>query len=182
MENTTNRIHIIEGHRGGYFQIFPVRHTAVTEENWNGIEECIEEEISIDEEEVFYHLYYFLNKYFDKDYPYADARPPYCEDEFEWSMEYNIYTYETIKKMLSEIEECAHLLRTDFHNPKLDALKNKVCDHPFAPENIPGDQQIPAKKQELIAAVSDFYERFVNRMQHMMENASEYELISFMGP
>ena len=72
MGNTTNHIDIAEGRRGGYFLIFPVRHTAVTEENWLGIDECREEVISIDEEDLFYHLYYFLNKYFDKDYPLWD--------------------------------------------------------------------------------------------------------------
>ena len=137
--------------------------------------------------DVFYYLYYFLNKYFDKDYPYGEARPPYCGDEFEWSLEHNIYTYETVRTMLDEIEECAHLLITDFHNKKLDGLKNKVCDHPLDMENDSHYQQLPAEKQQRefahrIAVAHDFYERFVPRMRSMMDSASEYKAISFMGP
>ena len=183
-----DQFRIVEGHGGGaYFQISPVRHTEVTEDNEYGIEECREEEISVEEDDAFYYLYYFLNKYFDKEYPYGEARPSYCEDGFEWSLEHNIYTYETVRTMLDEIEECAHLLATDFHNEKLNGLKNKVCHHPLDIESDADFQQLPAEKQEKelanrIAGVCDFYERFVTRMRKMMDSASEYELISFVGP
>lgn len=183
-----NRLRIVEGHDGStYFQIAPVRHTEVTEDNEHGIEACREEEISVEEDDVFYYLYYFLNKYFDKDYPYGAARPPYCDDEFEWSLEHNIYTYETVRTMLDEIEECVHLLMTDFDSEKLYGLKNKVCDHPLDLENDPSFQQLSAEKQKKefghrVAIAYDFYERFVTRMRNMMDSASEYELITFMGP
>ena len=183
-----DQLRIVEGHGGGaYFQISPVRHTEVTEDNERGIEECREVEISIEEDDVFYYLYYFLNKYFDKNYPYGEARPPYCEDGFEWSLEHNIYTYETVRTMLDEIEECVHLLATDFHNEKLNGLKNKVCNHPLDIESDSFFQRLQAGKQgeELanrIAVACDFYERFVTRMRKMMDLASEYRLISFVGP
>ena len=183
-----DQIRIVEGHdNSSYFWINPVRHTAVTEDNWHGVENFLEEEISVEEDDVFYYLYYFLNKYFDKDYPYGEARPPYCGTKFEWSLEYNIYTYETVRTMLDEIEECAHLLVTDFHNKKLDGLKIKVCDHPLDLENDSSFQQMPAEKQQRefarrIAVAYDFYKRFVPRMRSMMDSATEYELISFMGP
>ena len=182
-----DQICIVEGHNSSDFRILPVRHTAVTAGQPNGIEDFREEEISVEEDDVFYHLYYFLNKYFDKDYSYGEARPSYCGSEFEWSMEHNIYTYETVQTMLDEIEECAHLLKTDFHNEKLDGLKNKVCNHPLDAENDPNFQKLSAEdqKKELsrrIKVTYDFYERFVPRMRSMMNAASEYRLISFMGP
>ena len=183
-----DQIHIVEGlDNSSYFRICPVRQTEPTEDNRHGVEEFRKEEISIGEDDVFSHLYYFLNKYFAKDYPYREARPPYCENEFEWSMEYNLYTYETVRAMLDEIEECAHLLISDFLSEKLDGLKNKVCHHPLDVDNDPDFQKLPAEKQEQelslrIAAAHDFYERFVARMRSMMDSSPEYEAISFMGP
>lgn len=51
----------------------------------------------------------------------------YCGNEFEWSLEHNIYTYETVRAMLDEIEECVHLLMSDFHNKNwMDAKTRSV--------------------------------------------------------
>ena len=62
--NRYMQIPIVEGHDGSsYFWIMPVRHIAVSDDNWNGIEECREQEISIEEDDIGEFLYYFLDKY-----------------------------------------------------------------------------------------------------------------------
>lgn len=103
--NNYRQIPIVEGHDGSsYFWIMPVRHVEVSDDNWYGIEECREQEISIEEDDIGEFLYFFLEKYFDPDYPYGQVRDRYCGSGFEWNLEYNIYTYETIREMLDEIE------------------------------------------------------------------------------
>lgn len=186
--NNYRQIPIVEGHdSSSYFWIMPVRHAEISDDNWHGIEECREQEISIEEDDVGEFLYFFLEKYFDPDYPYGQVRDRYCGSGFEWNLEYNIYTYETIGKMLDDIERCAGLLKTDFDNPALTALKEGFHPYTFDPdENRYRKKLTDQEKEQLIrdniGLALDFYERFVWRMRKMMKAAEDYELISFMGP
>lgn len=185
--NNYRQIPIVEGHEGSsYFWIMPVRHVEVSDDNWYGIEECREQEISIEEDDVGEFLYFFLDKYFDHSYPYGKARDRYCGSGFEWNLEYNIYTYETIREMLDEIELCAGLLETDFDNPALTDLKNGFHPYTFDPDENRYQKKLTDEEEYLIrdniGIALDFYERFVRRMRKMMQAADDYELISFMGP
>ena len=186
--NRYMQIPIVEGHDGSsYFWIMPVRHIAVSDDNWNGIEECREQEISIEEDDIGEFLYYFLDKYFDSNYPYGQSRDEYCGSEFEWNLEYNIYTYEAMKRMLDEISTVSELLKTDFDNPVLADIKKRFHPFTFDPdENRYQKKLTDFEKEQLIRnnihIDTDFYDRFVRRMRQMMENADNYELISFMGP
>ena len=186
--NNYRQIPIVEGHDGSsYFWIMPVRHVEVSDDNWYGIEECREQEISIEEDDIGEFLYFFLEKYFDPDYPYGQVRDRYCGSGFEWNLEYNIYTYETIRKMLDEIELCAGLLETDFDNPALTDLKNGFHPYTFDPDENRYQKKLTDQEKEHlirdnIGIALDFYERFVGRMRKMMRAADDYELISFMGP
>lgn len=181
------QVTIVEGHDGsGYFWIMPVKHVPKTEEHWCGIQECRKEEISIEEDDVGVFLYYFLEKYFDRDYPYGDSRE-YCGNSFEWNLEYNIYTYETMHMMLADIERCCYLLKNDYENAELDGIKAKFHYYPFSPTRIPLDRRLTEEEKQAIIreniyVATEFYDRFVRRMRAMMENTKEYDLISFMGP
>lgn len=186
--NNYRQIPIVEGHDGSsYFWIMPVRHVEVSDDNWYGIEECREQEISIEEDDIGEFLYFFLEKYFDPDYPYGQVRDRYCGSGFEWNLEYNIYTYETIRKMLDEIELCARLLETDFDNPALTDFKKGFHSVTFDPDENRFQKRLTDEEEEHlirdnIGIALDFYDRFVRRMRKMMQAADDYELISFMGP
>ena len=186
--NNYRQIPIVEGHDGSsYFWIMPVRHVEVSDDNWYGIEECREQEISIEEDDIGEFLYFFLEKYFDPDYPYGQVRDRYCGSGFEWNLEYNIYTYETIRKMLDEIELCARLLETDFDNPALTDFKKGFHSVTFDPDENRFQKRLTDEEEEHlirdnIGIALDFYDRFVRRMRKMMQGADDYELISFMGP
>lgn len=186
--NNYRQIPIVEGHDGSsYFWIMPVRHVEVSDDNWYGIEECREQEISIEEDDIGEFLYFFLEKYFDPDYPYGQVRDRYCGSGFEWNLEYNIYTYETIRKMLDEIELCARLLETDFDNPALTDFKKGFHSVTFDPDENRYQKRLTDEEEEHlirdnIGIALDFYDRFVRRMRKMMQAADDYELISFMGP
>ncbi len=186
--NNKKQILIVEGHDGGgYFWIMPVKHVPVTKEYWQGIKEYRKEEISIDDMDISEFLYYFLDKYYDDQYPYGDSRDPYCENRFQWNLDYNIYTYDTMKVMLNDIEECCNLLKTDYDNPKLDDLKKHFSIYTFEPDLLYERKKLGKKKEAEIIKNNiyiaiEFYERFVHRMRTMMDNAKDYNLISFMGP
>lgn len=183
-----NQITIVEGHdSSSYFWIMPVKHVPKSEEYWRGIQEHRQEQISIEEDDVGMFLYYFLDKFFDLDYPYGDSRDEYCGSGFEWNLEHNIYTYETMNVMLAEIERCCDLLKNDYDNAELDGLKSRFYYYPFSPVRIPLDRHLTKEEEQAIIreniyVATEFYDRFVRRMRAMMESAKEYELISFMGP
>ncbi len=163
-----NQVEIIEGHDySSYFWIMPVRQDATL---CSKVEEHTEEEISIEEDNVYEYLYYFLGKYFDNSFPYI-CRDSYCKDGFEGNLEHNIYTYTDVKKMLAEIKGVARMLQEDFDNPMLDGVKKRMR---FDRKNI--------TTKESVSMAIDFYDRFCRRMEAMMKNAPQYELISFMGP
>ena len=181
------QIVIVEGHDvSGYFWIMPIHHVDSTDDNPDGIEECVDEEISIGEDDISHFLSYFLEKYFDEKYDYQNARSNLC-NRFEWNLEHNIYTYETMEKMLHEIEEKANLLATNFEDKSLVPIIDRLNYFDFIPLDTE-DYYNYTKKEELktikenIFIATDFYSRFVRRMRSMMKNSPEYALISFMGP
>lgn len=181
----TQQIPIVEGHDcSSYFWIMPVKAISKQEE-WNArVEEYRPEEISIEECDVDGMLYYFLDQVYDPSLqePFRDMRL-YGLD-FEWNLEYNVFTYESIRKMLSLIREYTQLLQTDYDSPKLDALKECFYPGPFDSEYYyyrerPSREEVIRKN---VFVAIDFYERFCNRMERMMKYAPQFDLISFMGP
>ncbi len=161
----------------------PVRHTTVSDEHWDGIEKCREQEISIEESHVAEFLYYFLDLYFDDNYPYGSARDSHSDSGFQWNLEYNIYTYETTKRMLNAIAAVSALLRTDFDNPVLTDIKKMFHPFAFSPDRTSSPNNLTEAEQErLIRENIRVATDFVQRMRLMMEHADNFELISFMGP
>ena len=124
---------------------------------------------------------------FDDTFPYEEIRPDYCGNQFEWNLEYNVYSYKTMRVMLQDIEECIDLLEHEFDDPCLDGVKERYKWHSFDPESDnwskrPSDKEAEVIIRNNIHVATDFYRRFVWRIRAMMENSPEYDLISFMGP
>lgn len=179
------QVEIVEGHdSGGYFWIMPVRPS---EEARFGMEEYREEEISIDELDISAFLQFFLHKYFDDSFPYQKYCPYRESNHFEWNLEYNLYSYDTVDLMLQDIEECAELFEHEFENPYLDYLKHGYKWYNFAPGELnwlekPNEKEAMNIIKDNIHIATDLYRRFAKRVRAMMENAPDYEYISFMGP
>ena len=186
--NNIVQVEIVEGHDcGGYFWIMPVKHDQSGRESLFGMIEYRTEEISIEELNVSSFLYHFLEKYYDKNYDYKGARDEYTDNSFQWNLEYNIYTYDTVNAMLDEIERCAVLLKEDYYNPLLDELKKKFSVYDFVPDLLRTEKKFSDTEadqiiRENINVAIDFYRRFVKRIRLMMEHSADYNLISFMGP
>ncbi len=186
--NNIVQVEIVEGHDcGGYFWIMPVKHDQVGNESPLGMIEYRDEEISIEELDVETFLYFFLEKYYDKNYDYKNTRDKYTDNSFQWNLEYNIYTYDTVKAMLDDIERCAVLLKEDYYNPLLDELKKKFSVYDFVPDLLRSEKKFSDTDKDRIIrdnidVATDFYHRFVKRIRLMMEHSTDYDLISFMGP
>ncbi len=178
-----HQIIIIEGHDSGeYFSIMPVKLSSLSRYN---TKEYQKEEISIEEGYVSAFLYYFLDKYFDESLPYGENGEG--QGKFEWYLVDNLYSYETITRMLQDIEKCADLLEHDYENPYLSGLKERYKWYDFVPhEEIwnkkPSDREAGTIIRDNIHFVTDFYRRFVRRMKAMMDNTPDYDLITFIGP
>lgn len=180
-----HQIEIIEGHDcSSYFWIMPVKLISKHEEWDIDVEEYRDEEISIDEIYVYSFLYYFLEQYFDSSIqePFRDTRIETLD--FLWNLEYNVFTYDSIRNMLKKIREYSHLLKTDFDNPALNELKKRFSPSDFDNEyfrykNPPGEEETIRNN---IYVATEFYERFCDRMESMMAYAPQFDLISFMGP
>lgn len=179
------QITIVEGHDcSSYFWIMPVKAISKEQEWKVKVEEYRPEQISIEEDDVSRMLYYFLDQIYDSSLqePFRDTR--LYDLDFQWNLEYNVFTYDSIRKMIETIREYTYLLQTDYDNPELDELK--ACFHPgqfdseyYYYQEQP-DREATIRKNIYVAI--EFYERFCDRMETMMEYAQQFNLISFMGP
>lgn len=179
------QIEIIEGHDpSSYFWFRPVILKGTGKILWNEIVE-LEEEFSIEEDDVDCYLSYFLYKYFDENLTYNKRRYEYGMgyiNDFEWYLTHNFYTYDSLSEMVKEIEETAKLLETDYFNPRLDEIKESypsvdICNQSGL-DNNQAEEGIPKH----ISIVIDFYYRFAKRIISMMENNKSTTVISIMGP
>ncbi len=83
--------------------------------------------------------------------------------------------------MIKDIRRTAKMLVDDYYNPELRDLLSEFnpCDFGFddysknAPENFIKDR---------IYVTVDFYERFCNLLEKMMEISPEFDVITFRGP
>lgn len=180
------QIEIIEGHDpSSYFWFRPVILKESGKILWEDVVE-LEEEFSIEEEDIECFLSYFLFKYFDKNLSYNKRRFEYdlgYISDFEWYLTHNFYTYDTLTEMTKEIEEVATLLESDYDNPCLSDIKENfsiynMCDQGDA-DYISGDD---SAIQDHISVVIDFYHRFTKRITKMMENNKDATVLSIMGP
>ena len=184
------RIEIKEGpDSSSYFYISPVK----VPEN---IINCIDDShvitphdlFTIEEGDVECFLRYFLLKYFDPELIYNKNRSQvlidHYDNDFEWYLTFNYYTYATIAKMCDDILRTADMLMFDYDNPALDDIKKEFSifymtdyDDEDHRQNVP-----PSIIKKHIYVVVDFYLRFVYRIRQSMNNNPDYDLIYFEGP
>ena len=108
---------ITKGHDpGACFWIQPVRVHSKECFGWDAVEECPEEEISLNEEDVFSFLQYFFRKYFNEYLIYNREREDNSIDStagdtlaacFEWYLTHNFYDYHTAERMAADMESYA---------------------------------------------------------------------------
>lgn len=138
--------------------------------------------MAIDDYYVSEYLCEFLYCYFDPAIQEEDPYDPDSGKEFDW-YGVNLYSYESMRKMLADIRRAADLLVNDYDNPELDEIKAHFPWHPYTDKHR--DELTDAEKNELrkkgVPMAVDFYQRFVGRMEKMMALPGT-NTISFAGP
>lgn len=180
----TEQIPITDGNYGAGFWIYPARYSRAKKDVFT---DRNTDEISIDEL-YMPALVPFLVKYFDKKHPYYKHQiPPELFNGFNWYQWHNLYSYDSIRKMLADINICADMLENDFNNPALRDVKKHIelfilnyFDGRYYPD-IPEDEQNEIKRSRINIA-TDFYRRFTDRMETMLQRSPKYRLITFEGP
>ena len=185
---------VFKGHDpGGCFWIQPVRVHASKCFGWEAVEECSEEEISLDETDVYLFLSFIFKKYFDdtliynrerKDDLLLSGKP--IDACFEWYLTYNFYTYETAAAMTDEIDAFASRLESE----GLDCVPDELLEGYLLILNEDASREILEKDAESLKpaavaqlpAVADYCRRVAVSIRTMMKNKPDWPLISIMGP
>ncbi len=173
---------------GGYFMVFPVRNNP----NENEVFATNDEDIfCLDVTFSFPYVVFFFKKYFDASIQFRRYQGIDDSQDFDFFGE-NIFSYQSIKQVLNEIKKITFLLKTDYHNQKLNDLKAYLTEYYYI-ENPNDKGYISVKRsdtdeekrifvEENIHYLIDFYQRFIARMELMLQRSPDYQYICFSGP
>lgn len=186
-------IGIVDGHdSSSYFWIMPVR--VIDFENTADLDSVAEmrsAEISIEEDDVAQYLTPFLYKYFDEELTENKKRKDVSG--FEWYLEHNFFTFDSMALILKDIEDTVDALisgRETEYTQKLKIKRGTATYLLVYAKNLTAEEVAeynanrPTEDDTSVALVVDFYQRFLYRMEYMLKVGKEkgYNLISFMGP
>ena len=186
-------IGIVDGHdSSSYFWIMPVR--VIDFENTADLDSVAEmrsAEISIEEDDVAQYLTPFLYKYFDEELTENKKRKDVSG--FEWYLEHNFFTFDSMALILKDIEDTVDALisgRETEYTQKLKIKRGTATYRLVYAKNLNEEEVAeynanrPTEDDTEVALLVNFYQRFLYRMEYMMKVGKEkgYNLISFMGP
>jgi len=164
---------------GGTFWIIPTHsddRPYKKEHNISDYDNC---GMSVDDSYIYEFVIEFLYKYFDQSIQDED----HDRDGFD-GYGGNLYSRESMEKIVEEIRETVSLLQTDFDNPMLGEIKKNFSPYTFSPET--SGKLSEKKKNELyqknIDLAIDFYIRFADRIESMLVEQPDCNVISFAGP
>lgn len=186
-------IEIIDGHDcSSYFWIMPVRVLDYSDtNNIDSVAEMSSCEISIEEDDVNQYLTPFLDKYFDDELKANKSRGD--AQGFVWFLTRNFFTFDSIRKILHDINDTIEALSAGRENEFTAKLRQKrgsaAYQLPYA-KDLSADQiktynaNRPTEDNTEIDLIIAFYRRFIYRIEYMMKVGQEkgFDLISFMGP
>ena len=170
-----------------YFSFYPImiennKYTAFTDKL-----KSMDGGFYIYDEDIHCFLRYFLEKYFDPGLKYNGERQEVAayheENVFDWYGE-NYYTYETMKRICSEVLKTASMLKTDYENPQLMDIKKNFWVYRMVAEDDPeyeAEKDSEEATRRHIDVVIDFYNRFAEQAMNMMEKHSNTNLIRIFG-
>lgn len=186
-------IGIVDGHNSSsYFWIMPVRVIEYEDtSDWDNVARMRSAEISIEEDDVAQYLTPFLYPYFDEELEENKKRKDVSG--FEWYLEHNFFTFDSMAQILRDIEDTVDALisgRETEYTQKLEIKRGTATYRLIYAKDL-NEEEIaeyndnrPTEDDTEVALVVDFYRRFLYRMEYMMKVGKEkgYNLISFMGP
>lgn len=161
-----------------YFWIEPATEQDSYEKGEFGVKYASDARISIEEDDVYDYLAYFLFKYYKSENHKICRRQD--NQSFDWNLEPNLYKYFDVKKILTEIKEISSVLKNDFEDTRLVEWKKYSIGTRFIDEKFKNERIEYIKSH--INMIIDFYERFCFQIEQMIKHYPEYECIDFMGP
>ena len=186
-------IGIVDGHDGSsYFWIMPVRVIDYEDTGrMDSVAKMRSAEISIEENDVAQYLTPFLFRYFDEEL--EENKKRIDVSGFEWYLEHNFFTFDSMTQILKDIEDTVDALisgRETEYTEKLKIKRGTETDLLIYDKNLSEEEVAeynanrPTEDDTEAALIVDFYKRFLYRMEYMMKVGKEkgYNLISFMGP
>lgn len=150
--------------------------------NWN--DGCHKEMITLFEDDAYAYLLYFFSIRCTDDFPIWTWGDWEEHEEDEDDKDYNtVVSYAHMRTILEDIRGAVQLLKTNYDDPALDALK--AMFDPCSFDNMyvfedprPEDDTVMRENRE---AVVHFYERFCWLAENMMTNNPQYAFISVWG-
>ena len=186
-------IGIVDGHNSSsYFSIMSVRVIEYEDTaDWDSVAKMRSAEISIEEDDVAQYLTPFLYQYFDEELEENKKRKDVSG--FEWYLEDNFFTFDSMTQILRDIEDTVDALvsgRETEYTQKLKIKRGTATYRLLYAKDLNEEEVAeyndnrPIEDDTEVALVVDFYRRFLYRMEYMMKVGKEkgYNLISFMGP
>lgn len=135
--------------------------------------------MSIDDTVVGEYLTEFLYKYFDRS---IQERNEYDDPGFDWYGG-NLYTFESMRKMLDDIYRVMRMICEDYDNPELAKIKShwSIYQYTNKKRDELSDMEIDELRKNVIPEALTFYERFCARMENMLKIPGN-DIMSFAGP
>ncbi|MBE6582179.1 MAG: hypothetical protein E7648_02815 [Ruminococcaceae bacterium] len=135
--------------------------------------------ISIYDGDVSQFLSEFLYRYFD---PSVQKREEYDEEGFDW-FGINLYTFDSIRRMISDIKRVQEMIQYDYDNSALDSIKShwSVYRYTDKTKNDLTAEEINELRKRVVPVAVDFYERLCKRLEQMLDIPGN-NVMSFAGP
>lgn len=164
---------------GGVFLIIPTHSGEDIFGGKHGLSRYANYVTSVDEAYIYEFLSVFLLEHYE-----AGLQDGFRDVEgFDWNG-INLYSRESVLQILSEIKRTVDLLKTDFDHPELTKIKERFHPNTFS-ENT-GNNLSEEEKNRLFSEnrdlAVDFYTRFVNRIETVLAELPDCDVISFAGP
>lgn len=176
-----DKVYICNGRDcGGTFWIVPINSD---DESDAKLPFCDGVGMSIDDAVFAEFFREFLYRYFDPTVQKnRDGLPPE-KIGFDW-YGCNLYTYDSMRRMLTDIKKTADMLENDYDNPELDTVKGHFAWYSEADLNeveTAAEAEIRAFAEKRAQNAIDLYRRFADRMEKMMSLPGR-DMIAFSGP
>ncbi len=136
---------------------------------------------SVDDLYAEMFLLKFLYRYYDET---IQDREEYEQKNFDW-YGHNYYTFEAMRSMISDLYTTADLLETNYDSAELDDIKKHFCAYSFPNDptrehNTEEEKQTLTRENILIAA--DFYRRFAERLETLLRECDDCDMVVVSGP
>ena len=176
-ERPIDQVYIANG-RGEPFWIVPI---CLNDDQGEKLFFVDEYGMSIDDIDLYDYMGELLQKYFEPSIQDKE-RNDYQGERFD-SYGVNLYTFDSVRKMLDDISHIIVALENDSDDPMTEKLKKQFKWWRYTdkkPDELTEAEKDEIRLKERLKAI-DFYKRFSKRMEAMMKLPGR-DIISFSGP